>query len=123
MTDEEQLDEPEEISEDIIEDSGELMESIRRMIRDEIEGVLQKVPGEGSVSDIKDDLDDEPVTLRAMEASVRRAVEEAMTPLREAQKKPPKKKPAPKKEAEPEPAPIQQDLKTKISSFLWGPND
>ena len=99
-----------ETAEDIVEDSGELLESVRKMIRDEIEAALSSVPGEGSVTDIKDEID-EPLTLRAMEASVRRAVEEA--------KPKPKKKTAPK-EVEPEPAPIEKDVRSKLTSFLWG---
>lgn len=105
-------------AEDIVEDSGELLESVRKMIQDEIKAALSSVPGEGSASN-SDELD-EPLTLRAMEASVRKAVEEAMEPLRASQTKPkPKKKTAPK-EVEPEPAPIEKDVRSKLTSFLWG---
>jgi hypothetical protein len=103
-------------------------EDIRRMIRDEIERALHAIPGEGSVTDIKKDSpdDDEPLSLRAVEASVRRIVEEAMVPLREAQKKTPAaKKPAVRKEPEraPAPAPVVKDTRTRISTFLWGSDD
>ena len=99
------------------------VEDIRTMIRDEIERVLHAIPGEGSVTDIKKDLpdDDEPLSLRAVESSVRKIVEEAMEPLRAAQKKP-AKKPATRKEPEatPTPAPVVKDTRTRIQTFLWG---
>jgi len=116
----EETEEP-ELEEEVEEDA----DSIRRMIRDEIEAVLSKIPGEGSVTDIKKDLpadDEEPLTLRAVEAAVRRQVEEAMKPLRAAQKKPAttKKKPAPKVEKEPETEPVVKDLKSRIQRIMWG---
>ena len=97
---------------------------LRRLIRDEIEAVLGEIPGEGSVMDVKTELPDpdEPLTLRAMEESVRRIVEDAMGPLRAAQKKP-KPKPAPRRtpEPEPEPAPVEvRDARKRLSDFLWG---
>lgn len=99
-------------------------ERLRRLIRDEIENVLQDIPGEGSVVDVKDELPDssEPLTLRAMEESVRRIVEDAMEPLRAAQKKP-KPRPAPRREPEPEPEPAPVELpsaRKRLQSFLWG---
>lgn len=103
---------------DAVEEEGE---NLRKLIRDEIESVLQKIPGEGSVTDIKKELPDpdEPLTLRALEASVRRIVEDAMIPLRESQQKP-KSKPKPKPaETEPEPAPAKV-TRSKLTSFLWG---
>ena len=76
--------------------------------------VLKDTPGEGVV-----DPDAEPVTLRAIEAAARRAVEDAMGPLREAAKpkKAPAKKAAPKPEPEPTPAPATE---SKIRRLLWG---
>ena len=103
---------------DIGEDSGEFLESVRKMIKDEIEAALSSVPGEGSTKE-SDEID-EPLTLRAMEASVRRAVEEAMEPLRASQAKPKPKKKTASKEVEPEPAPIEKDVRSKLTSFLWG---
>jgi hypothetical protein len=113
---------------DAVDDIETGTDDIRRMIRDEIERALHGIPGEGSVTDIKKDLpdDDEPLSLRAVESSVRRIVEEAMVPLREAQKKTPAaKKPATRKEPEtaPAPAPVVKDTRTRISSFLWGSDD
>jgi hypothetical protein len=110
-----------------VEEIEETGEDLRKLIRDEIEAVLRKIPGEGSVTDIKKDLpdDDEPLSLRAVEASVRRIVEEAMIPLRESQKKPAPKKTAARKEPEPTPAPapVVKDTRTRISTFLWGSAD
>lgn len=109
--------EPEEP--DLLEDA----DTLRRMIRDEIEAVLHSIPGEGTVVDVKDELPDagEPLTLRAMEESVRRIVEDAMEPLRAAQKKPKPKPVRREPEAEPEPAPLEvKDTRKKIQSFLWG---
>jgi hypothetical protein len=96
-------------------------DDIRKIIRDEIEAVLRQIPGEGSVADVKRELPDpdEPLTLRALENSVRKIVEDAMVPLREAKAKPkpkPKAKPA---ETEPEPAPVKVS-RSKLTSFLWG---
>ena len=120
MTDTEDID-PEEI--EPVETIETDAEDIRRMIRDEIERVLHAIPGEGSVTDIKRDLseDDEPLSLRAVESSVRRIVEEAMEPLREAQKKPAVKKAATRKEPEtpPAPAPVTNP-RSKLTQFLWG---
>ena len=99
-------------------------DDIRKMIRDEIESVLRKIPGEGSVTDIKQDRvsdDDEPLSLRAVESSVRRIVEEAMIPLREAQKKAAPKKAAPKKEPETAPEPVATKPTRKLTELLWGP--
>lgn len=104
-------------------DTLEDADTLRRMIRDEIEAVLQTVPGESSGADVKDDLPDagEPLTLRAMEESVRRIVEDAMEPLRAAQKKPKPKPTRREPEPEPEPAPIEvRDTRKKIQQFLWG---
>lgn len=98
-------------------------DSLRRLIRDEIEAVLQSIPGEGSVVDVKKELpdQDEPLTLRAMEETVRRVVEDAMEPLRAAQKKPRPKAPRREPEPEPEPAPIEvKDARKRLSTFLWG---
>ena len=103
-----------------VEDDGD---DLRKMIRDEIESVLRKIPGEGSVTDIKQDRvsdDDEPLSLRAVESSVRRIVEEAMIPLREAQKKPAVKR-TPKKEPETAPEPVATKPTRKLTELLWGP--
>jgi len=103
-----------------VEDDGD---DLRQMIRDEIEAVLRKIPGEGSVTDIKQDRvadDDEPLSLRAVESSVRRIVEEAMIPLREAQKKPAAKR-TPKKEPETAPEPVATKPTRKLTELLWGP--
>ena len=96
-------------------------ESLRQLIRDEIESVLRKIPGEGSVTDIKKELPDpdEPLTLRALEKSVREIVEQAMIPLREAQQKPKPKTKTKAPETEPEPAPAKV-TRSKLTSFLWG---
>lgn len=97
---------------------------LRRMIREEIEAVLADSPGDSPGTD--DDSEpyyDEPVTLRALEESVRRIVEESMQPLRAAQKrpapKPAKRRPDP--EPEPAPSPIEvKDTRRRLSEFLWG---
>lgn len=114
------MDDPTETEPEPIEDD----DSLRRLIRDEIESVLQTIPTDRTRTDDRTDRDDseEPLTLRAMEESVRRIVENAMEPLRAAQKTP-KPKPAPRKEPEPEPepAPIEvRDARKRLSSFLWG---
>ena len=114
----EDIEEAEDTAEDIVEDSGELFDQIRRVVRDEMESLMGS---EKRSLPSRDPEEDEPLTMRAVEASVRRAVEDAMEPLRASQKKAqPKKKAAPKKEVEPEPAPTTKDIKTKIQSFLWG---
>ena len=105
-----------------IEDADdEPVDDIRKLIRDEIEAVLRSVPGEGSVADIKRELPDpdESLTLRALETSVRKIVEDAMIPLRAAKTKPkpkPKTKPV---ETEPEPVPAKV-TRSKLTTFLWG---
>jgi hypothetical protein len=116
MTKESEEVEPEEF--DDVEEEGE---NLRQLIRDEIESVLRKIPGESSVSQIKKQLpdEDEPLTLRALEASVRSIVEDAMIPLRESQQKAKPKPKAKAPEREPEPAPTKV-TRSKLTSFLWG---
>ena len=113
-------DEIENYDDEEIEDANDSVDSIRQMIRDEIKAALDTLPGETLRPATQEPQSDEPMTMRAVEASVRRAVEDAMQPLREAQAKPkPKKKTAPK-EVEPEPAPLTGQVKSKLQSFLWG---
>jgi hypothetical protein len=116
--------EPEEteyIEDDEDDDYTDPVDDIRRLIRDEIQAVLKNLPGQESASNIRRQLpdEDEPLTLRALEASVRSIVEDAMIPLREAQTKP---KPKPKtKPPETEPEPPQTKVsRSKLTSFLWG---
>ena len=68
--------------------------------------------------------DAEPLTLKAVEAAARRAVEDAMKPLREAatKKQAPKKKPAPKPEPEPEASPAKGSP-SRLRAFMWGGSD
>ena len=70
-------------------------------------------------ADTSSDSDSEPLTIKAVEAAARRAVEDAMAPLREAAKpkKVPAKKTAPKAEPEPTPAPATE---SRIRRLLWG---
>ena len=99
-------------------------DDIRQMIRDEIRAVLKGFPGEGSpIDQVQDEIvnDDEPLSLRAVESSVRRIVEEAMVPLREAQKKATPKKIVPKKEPERAPEPVATKPTRKLTELLWGP--
>jgi hypothetical protein len=117
-TQEENNDELEEFEESEETDSDDL----RQMIRDEIRSVLEGFPGEQSVPETKQErLDDEPLSLRAVESSVRRIVEEAMIPLREAQKKPAAKKAAQRKEPETVPEPKESKPTRKLTELLWGP--
>ena len=113
--------EPEELEPEELEDVEEEGESLRQLIREEIRFVLRTNSGETSTSTTQKQTgdDDEPLTLRALEKSVREIVEDAMVPLRMAQQKP---KPKPKTKAtetEPEPAPIKV-TRSKLTSFLWG---
>ena len=68
--------------------------------------------------------DAEPLTIKAIEAAARRAVEEAMKPLREAatKKQPAKRKPAPKPEPEPEASPAKGSP-SRLRAFMWGGSD
>ena len=68
--------------------------------------------------------DAEPLTIKAIEAAARRAVEEAMKPLREAatKKQAPKKKPAPKPEPEPEASPAKGSP-SRLRAYMWGGSD
>ena len=70
-------------------------------------------------ADTLSDSDSEPLTIKAVEAAARRAVEDAMAPLREAAKpkKAPAKKTAPKADPEPTPAPATE---SRIRRLLWG---
>ena len=70
-------------------------------------------------ADTLSDSDSEPLTIKAVEAAARRAVEDAMAPLREAAKpkKAPAKKTAPKAEPDPTPAPATE---SRIRRLLWG---
>lgn len=113
--------EPEELEPEELDDVEEEGESLRQLIREEIQAVLQNSPRETSTSPGKKESreDDEPLTLRALEKSVREIVEDAMIPLRMAQQK---TKPKPKTkppETEPEPAPVKV-TRSKLTSFLWG---
>ena len=68
--------------------------------------------------------DAEPLTIKAVEAAARRAVEDAMKPLREAatKKQPAKRKPAPKPEPEPEASPAKGSP-SRLRAFMWGGSD
>ena len=68
--------------------------------------------------------DAEPLTIKAIEAAARRAVEDAMKPLREAatKKQPAKRKPAPKPEPEPEASPAKGSP-SRLRAFMWGGSD
>jgi hypothetical protein len=117
-------DEENETLEDEIVETEDDGDDLRQMIRDEIRAVLRTTPGDSSVTDTKQDRetdDNEPLSLRAVESSVRRIVEEAMIPLREAQKKATPKKVAPKKEPETAPEPVATKPTRKLTELLWGP--
>ena len=81
--------------------------------------ILKDTPGEGMVEP-----DAEPVTIKAVEAAARRAVEDAMKPLRDsvAKKQAPKKKPAAKPAPEPEPSPAKGSP-NRFRAFMWGGGD
>ena len=81
--------------------------------------ILKDVPGEGMVQP-----ETEPLTIKAVEAAARRAVEDAMKPLREVatKKQAPKKKPAPKPEPEPEASPAKGSP-SRLRAFMWGGSD
>jgi hypothetical protein len=114
-------DEETETLEDEISETEDDGDDLRQMIRDEIRAVLGTNPETSSVPDPKQDRysdDDEPLSLRAVESSVRRIVEEAMIPLRQAQKKPAAK--PKKKEPETAPEPAATKPVRKLSEFLWG---
>jgi len=68
--------------------------------------------------------DAEPLTIKAVEAAARRAVEDAMKPLRDAaaKKQPAKRKPAPKPEPELEASPAKGSP-NRFRAFMWGGSD
>jgi len=68
--------------------------------------------------------DGEPLTIKAVEAAARRAVEDAMKPLRDAaaKKQPAKRKPAPKPEPEVEASPAKGSP-NRFRAFMWGGSD
>jgi hypothetical protein len=95
--------------------------TVQGWVREVIEDALSQLPGEGSVAPTKANTDNAPVTLREIERISRETVEAAMAPLRESLEKPkPKAKPKPKPEPEPKTEPVTKEIKTKLSSWLWG---
>jgi hypothetical protein len=96
-------------------DRDTLKAAIREVLADL--DVLKDTPGEGTV-----DPDAEPVTIKAVEAAARRAVEDAMKPLREAVAKKPAKKAAPKPKPEPEASPAVT-VTSRWRKMMWGGDD
>jgi len=113
----------EEIEEEATESEQETvsdLDSIRSMIRQELESILGQIPGEGVVQPQKNL--DAPVTLREIERISREKVEAEMAKLRDElkPKEKPKPKPKPKPEPEPKAAPPVKEVKNKLRSILWG---
>ena len=119
MTDENAMEETDELEDEVTETIDKA--TVQGWVREVIEDVLNKGPGEGTVKTAKAEIDDAPVTLREIERISRETVEAAMAPLRESLDKP-KAKPKPKPKPEPEPAsePVTKDVKRTITSWLWG---
>lgn len=96
-------------------------DDLRTLIREEIAAVLKRSPAATKPAPAVED--DEPISLRAVEASVRQIVEEAMEPLRAAQAATKKRAPAKVAETAPTPVPVKADTKTRIQNLLWGKNE
>lgn len=113
---EEAIDEPEEIieAEEITEDK------VKGWIAEAIEGLTGALNPDAEDDVDGDDEVDEPqaVTMKDVEEATRRAVEEAMKPLRAAKKAAPKKAAA-KPKPDPEPMPVEAKKKS-WSERLWG---
>ena len=109
-------------------DGDEITEQkVKEWISDAIEGVLQRIPGEGTVETASEETEEVEelghATVRQIEAATRKAVEEAMKPLKAAQsakkKAPAKKAAAPKPEPEVSPA-ATPSWGMKIRKAMWG---
>ena len=97
-------------------------ETVKAWVKEALSDFL---PGQGEQQSAvveSEDETDEPVTIKAMEAAARKAVEEAMEPLKASLSKPKKatpKKPTPRKvQEEEEPVPVSG--MNKLRTFLWG---
>ena len=118
-------DETEEIETDETETEHETdtidKATVQGWVREVIEDALSQMPGEGTVAPTKVESDDAPITLREIERISRETVEAAMAPLRESLEKPkPNPKAKPKPEPEPKTEPVHKEVKSKLSSWLWG---
>ena len=94
---------------------------------DTLKGAIREVITElgltgGSDDDDQGGSDPEPITVKDVEAAARRAVEDAMAPLRDAVAKKSAAKPKPKPKPEPEPSPAQ-DKGNRWRKLLWGDED
>jgi len=111
-----------------VEETEELTEStVKGWVREAIEDVLGRIPGEGTVETAKEEADETNLSIRQIEAAARKAVEEAMEPLKASIEKStkPAKKAAPKPKPKPEPAVEESPSKTattgaKLRKFMWG---
>ena len=106
----------------------ELTEStVKGWVREAIEDVLSQIPGEGTVETAKEEADETNLSIRQIEAAARKAVEEAMGPLKASIEKStkPAKKAAPKPNPKPQPAVEESPSKTmttgaKLRKIMWG---
>ena len=102
-------------------DNGDQLDkaTVQGWIRD---ALADLVPGKAPKPDPDDD--DEPLTIKAIEAAARRAVEEAMEPLRKAAAQKQRAKPKPKAEPTPEPEPSPaKGSPSKLRKMMWGADD
>lgn len=96
-------------------------DTLKNAIRDVI---AEMGLGAGTDDDQDPSSDPEPITVKDVEAAARRAVEDAMAPLREAVAKKSAGKPKPK----PKPAPVVEDSPAQDKSnrwrrIMWGSDD
>jgi hypothetical protein len=105
-------------------------EKVKGWISEAVETVLQRIPGEGTVETAQEEEGEADqlvgATVRQIEDATRRAVEEAMKPLKAAQaskkKAPAKKAAAPKPEPEVSPA-AMPSLGMRLRKAMWGDAD
>jgi hypothetical protein len=98
---------------------------LRELIREEIRGVLDALPGSDLVHDAADRAGDDadaavPLTMRDVEDTMRRVVEDAMKPLKATAKKAPPKKASDPPPPEPVPAEPGGNLSTRLRRVMWG---
>lgn len=118
----------EDLEGDHVEPDGDelTVDKVKELISEALEGVLTRIPGEGAVDEPeKGEVEADQLTtatVRQIEESTRRAVEEAMKPLKAAQakKKAPAKKAAEPK-SEPEVSPAEAPtFAMRLRKTLWG---
>lgn len=105
-----------EATDEVIEAESITEEKVRHWIAEAIEAITN-VDVDGDEEEGEHAEPSKMVTLRDVEEATRRAVEEAMKPLRAAKKPAPKKKPEAK--VEPEPMPMEAKKKTWAEK-MWG---